>query len=445
MQAVNTLIEIKAIEPKREKLSVLMRMAFLFPVFTGIHAVVDIVISAILLSCAIVYFKKDQFILLFPVFLIYSPVLYLYPGGVSWINVFALLCCLRLILLNKTLDCRASNIILILLLLYAACVYLVYASTYESVILMMGFVGMWHLISEFNRNEELKERMMSIFVFMCISSMIYAVMNGNINMSYDMGSDSGGALDFLGRYSGTQKDPNYMAFFLCAGFAFSLTQQRLRLWHKVVLCVIMFGAISLTGSMTALACSLSTLAFYVLISKKLTGIKRFLLILTSCLLILLIFVFLISEGTGDGFFGVYRIRLGDIMDSAIKGNFSGATSGRTMLQSRYYDYFRSANLFRQIFGGYCVNAYLLKGEPFATIGAAPHNTYLDIMFTCGLFGLALFIIAVLIQLRICGTKYRNEKKPADLRLLLGKIIWLIFACAISVFPSWSYLILLFLL
>jgi O-antigen ligase len=264
-------------------------------------------------------------------------------------------------------------------------------------------------------------------------------------MSYDSRSVSGGTLDFLGRYSGTQEDPNYMAFFLCVGFAFSLTQQKLLLWQKIVLCTIMFGTISLTGSMTALACSLSILTLYVLASRSLTGMKRFLLILTGGILLIFTIAFLVSEGAGNGLFGVYRLRLVEIIDSILKGNLSGATSGRTMLQSRYFDYFRSMDLLRQVFGGFCVNTYLLRGEPFETIGAAPHKTYLDILFTCGIVGVMLFLAAVVNQLRICGKRYRLEKKPADLRLLLSKSIWLIFAYAISVFPSWSYLILLFIM
>ena len=114
------------------------------------------------------------------------------------------------------------------------------------------------------------------------------------------------------------------------------------------------------------------------------------------------------------------------------------TSGRTRLQMAYIQYFFSRNPLRILFGGYQINTQGLDGEPINLILDAPHNTYIDIMMTCGLFGLVLFIYAIMRNLRRYWVLWRNGD-DASLTSLIHTCATALFMFGLSVFPGTNYM------
>jgi O-antigen ligase len=113
------------------------------------------------------------------------------------------------------------------------------------------------------------------------------------------------------------------------------------------------------------------------------------------------------------------------------------------VQGAYLDFWRDQSLVDQMLGGFGVSTFNLSGEPFTLIGLAPHSTLLDVLFTCGLIGLVVFVWLALASGAEAFRKFQREGDEVALAFLVGKVTWLVFAMTLSVFPSWTYLLLLF--
>ncbi len=119
------------------------------------------------------------------------------------------------------------------------------------------------------------------------------------------------------------------------------------------------------------------------------------------------------------------------------------TSGRSDIQGAYLDFFWAQGAAQVMLGGFGVSAFALEGAPFTLIGEAPHDSFIDVLLTCGVVGASVFVILIIVSFVDVLRRYRLRADPVLLSILLGKVAWVMFATSISVFPSWTHLLLLF--
>ncbi|WP_377802181.1 O-antigen ligase family protein [Bacillus benzoevorans] len=423
--------------------ALILILAIICPLFVNQNILIDIGISTILCFAMLYFLTKDKFILLLPIFILYSPRLFLYPGGVSLVNIYAVLFCIRVLIFKINFKSHLSKNLITILFLYGFIVIAYYTSFYDFIILCLGLIAFVTALAEINNsdNEKLKMHFIRIYIFMCFSASFYGLINQNIRVAFD---DSLSSINLMARYSGTQNDPNYMAMFLCIGFCFMLSINMKNKILKCLLVITLFIMISFTGSMTGLLCCLLALYIYIVFNKKISWVKRITILLILFLGMLGFIYFVMNSSSTLSLFKVYSFRIEGVLNALFSNDVSTATSGRSNIQERYLEFYYNQSIFRQLFGGFCINGYTLKGLPFTNIGAAAHSTYIDILMTTGALGFVIFIGAVISSLRYSFRRNRGISDKHGLPILTAKLIWLIFASSISIFPSWTYFIILFL-
>lgn len=429
---------------KLDRDNLLLTLVMFIPILVGNNILIDIFISTILCGAMVYFLRKDKYILLLPIFMLYSPQLFLYPNGLSLINVYALMYVLRLFLFATKIKFRIYKFLLATLFLYSFIVVLYYTSLYNFIILVLGMIALIAALSEINdsRNEDLRLKFLKIYIFMCFSASFYGLLNENIRVNYGETLDS---FNKFARYSGTQNDPNYMAMFLCIGFSFLLGIKIKNNIQKWSLAIGLFIMISFTGSITGLICSLIALFIHVTINKDINKYKKIAIFIVAVFFVYEFIIYLMNQSSDSSLFSMYSLRVNDVIREILNSNFEVATSGRTGIQKLYLNFYFEQNIFRQLFGGYSITSVTLKGLPFSIIGVATHNTYIDILLTTGLFGSSIFFLSVINSFKSSFTKYNMKSDNQIASILIAKLIWLIFATSISTFPSWTYFFVLYLI
>ena len=413
-------------------------LLWLLPVVVLAHGqrpTVDTAIAVVVSVAIVGYLTRVEFVALSGFFVAYSPVLFLYDGGPSLVNVYVLTYVGRLLLGAGRLRAGDGRVGIVVLMAYSAAVLSSYIDVLEWVMVLVSAVALWGVLSELRDPEKADSR--QLFLRMCVYSCLSAVAYGVLN---DRVIETGGTIAGLQRYLGSQGDPNFMAMLLCVCLAFVWGIEAHRLPSKLALAGAMIAGIALTGSLTGLACTVVSLATYAALrTARGTTVSTIILSIAALAIIGGAVVVLANSGLLPE---TLQARLGVASTELTGRDVTNLTSGRSDVQWEYLGFWLDAPLLRQLFGGYAVSGMALVGPPFALIGLATHTSFLDVLFTAGLVGLVVFVAVVVSSGRAALHRFRSEEDQVALAFLVAKVSWVVFALTLSVFPSWTFLLLL---
>ena len=237
--------------------------AIILPIFCGLGDIAATIVSLLELCVLFYYIKSSRFWALSPIFYIYYSQLKI--AGVVFFNIYLGLAALKLIIFDKfTIK---KNIILgvFALVLYSGFVLMSHDELWGGILyLMQSIISLYSLI-KIKEDKEAYQEFKGVLVAICISAMLYGIFFQNIKGVYD---ETEGIIKYSGRYSGTKSDPNYMAFFYCLSFVIVLFKDFNYKILKWLLAAILFIAIAISGSITALAVYMVALLLYVLLAKE---------------------------------------------------------------------------------------------------------------------------------------------------------------------------------
>lgn len=413
-------------------------LLWLLPVVVLAHGQsesLDTAVSLLVGLAILVYWQRVEFVALAGFFVAYSPVLFLYDGGPSMVNVYVLAYLARALLGAGRLAAGDGRVGAAVVVAYAGAVLSAYVDALEWVMILFSAVALWGVLSELRDPTRLRARQqfLRLTVYSCLSAVVYGVVNQRV-------IETGGSIAGLQRYLGSQGDPNFMAMLLCVCLAFVWSIEAHRLPVKLALVGGMITGIALTGSLTGLAVTVISLSVYAAL-RTARGTTLSTVILSIAALAIIGGGVLVLANSGL-LPETLQVRLGVASTEITGRDVTNLTSGRSHVQREYVDYWLNEPVFRQLFGGYAVSGLALVGPPFTVIGLATHNSFLDVLYTCGLIGLIVFVVSVLASGRTALRMYREDADEVALAFLVAKVTWVVFGFTLSVFPSWTFLLLL---
>lgn len=413
-------------------------IAMILPVFTGYGGNLVNIITVIEIVIAVYYINDDTFFLMTPIFIIYYSQLLLIGESVGGFNLFMWLCCFKLCR-QRYVSVKEIRPIagMVVLLLYASFVALLWQGLWNGINTAILSVGITSIAVKIRRSTELKHRFQMVMIAMCLSATLYGVLFVNIKGIYEQ---TNGLVYYTGRYCGTTADPNYMAFFYCVSVVYVMFSQRISSLIKYILVAALFFATAITGSLTALLAIFATFVLYMLWGEKGNLKKRVIAIVLMLSAGVFLYFALFTDTFEIAYLAVFKARIAEKMSFLQSGNLSATTSGRTEYSGEYVHYLFEQNLLRMLLGGYQLNAVGLAGEAYEQIRFAAHNTYIDVLMTCGIVGLCIFIYRILsgIYSGYLLWHCRNDTQGLADAILL--IIMAVFIAGLSCFPSTSYML-----
>lgn len=417
-------------------------IAVILPLFTGYGGNLVNIITMIEIAVSIYYMNDDDFFLLSPVFIIYYSQLLLIGDRIGGFNIYMWLCCIKLFwqryVMKQTIRPIAGMAVL---LLYASLVMLVWQGLWNGINYATISLGIVYVAVSLRNDRELKRRFQTVVVAMCLSAAIYGILFVNIKGIYEQ---TNGLVYYSGRYCGTASDPNYMAFYYCISVVYIVFSKKIGNLLKCVLVAAFFFATAITGSLTALLTILATFVLYLFWGEKGNLKKRAAAIILTLSAGVFLYLALFTDTFEIAYLAVFKARIAEKISFLQSGDLSAVTSGRTEYSGEYIHYLFEQNLLHMLFGGYQLNALGLAGEAYEQIRFAAHNTYVDVLMTCGIVGLGIFIYRILSGIYSGYHLWRlqhNEQGLADAVLLM---IAAIFIAGLSCFPSASYMLFLML-
>ena len=228
-------------------------------------------------------------------------------------------------------------------------------------------------------------------------------------------------------------DPNFSCLILCTGITCIINCKSFSKLIKLVLSLIIIGAIAITLSTTGFVCLCIIFLLSLLLNNTLDKrIRNIVLILLAVLLISNLYLLLPSflhVPTIDSYIsrlsGKYlAYKIGDV------GDF---TTGRSDLSDMYWSFINNQTLLRKLIGG----NYLLQYSYF------PHNTYIDFIIQFGYIGTLFIVIGMLLSLKNkFSYQSHNEYRKCTITL---KILYAIFISTISVYHGTTFAVMIFIL
>lgn len=417
-------------------------VAMLIPFFTGFGQQVANVITVVELLIAIYYFDSKEFFLITPIMCIYYSRLLVYGESLGGYNLFMWLCFIRMIKERYVSRTKLKPIVgLGLLLIYSSFVMVVWLGMWNGLNYAILCCGTVYVALNVRDNEDLKLSFRTVTVAMCLSATAYGIYFVNIKGVYE---NSGELINYTGRYCGTMGDPNYMAFFYCIAAVYIVFEQKINLLKKGFLLCCVFFATAITGSLTALISIFAVLIIYIFLGKERSIWTKITAIIILLSFGIFLYYALFTNVFNIKIFTVFQARISEKMEFATSGQYALATSGRTEYSGEYVEYLLNQNFLRVLFGGYQVNAMGLAGDAYNTIRFAAHNTYVDVVMTCGLVGLTVFVGHLINSIRYKMRLWKRYSIYQELSEAIVLVVAAIFIAGLSCFPSTNYMLFLML-
>lgn len=428
----------KGIENFQLKNRYVLFFAMIIPFFSGYGGFFPNIITVVELMIAVYFINSDDFYLLTPIMCIYFSQLLLIGDRLGGYNLFMWLCAFRMIK-DRFIHKKELRPIcgLMFLLVYSAIVLFVWEGTWAGVNYFLLCLGTVQVALNIRKDSELKRYFKMVLVIMCLSATIYGIVFVNIKGIYEETLD---AIFYTGRYCGTMSDPNYMAFYYCLSVVYIIFSEKLSLLLKSILVVLFFAATALTGSLTALFTMFIVILFYIWFGERGNNRKKIIASVAVIVGVIALYYLLFTDLFDVKLFTVFRLRLEEKLSFLSQKDYTAATSGRTEYSQEYVEYLFDQNIFRILFGGYQINAMGLAGEAFNAIRFAAHNTYIDVLMTCGTVGVGIFVYHFLSNIVV---KYKNwiyKKDNQDLSDIIALVTSAFFLYGLSCFPALSYML-----
>lgn len=417
----------------------LIWMSAFIPLLCGISTSTANLASFLELGILLFLYNYDEYWVITPVMFIFFPQLILVGESISLFNVYCILCVLKLFREVRKIRFKGNMVILIqyLLILYAACINMLWRSAWEGVVLVLQATSLLCILLSIKQRSHLNNDIQNIFIITCINAAIYGVLYKNIVGNFEVTNE---VIQYNVRYSGSSGDPNYMAFYYCIALCYLMYSKRVKPMQVILGTIALFVATALTGSLTALVVILFIIMIRLFAGKD---VKLHIRILVTAVVVILLatFIFYLFTDTFEiPLLETYKNRILERLDFLGQENsLSNITSGRADLQEMYLNYFFQQSILRIMFGGYQINSQGIDSAKALGLGsAATHSTYVDILMTCGLIGFAIFIGSMIFNL----IRYWKNWRLGDdesLVSLIRTIAAMIFIAGISVFPGTNYM------
>jgi hypothetical protein len=259
-----------------------------------------------------------------------------------------------------------------------------------------------------------------VFKMFIISTCI-AIIWGLIHQNFMFGGDQ---LVQMMRFSGTQ-EPNVMALYINISILFLLFLNW-NIKNKIPLFIFLYIGLFLTVSMSGFMVNLIIICLFIIFNRNL---NNFFISYFKYIVIFIFFIFLIVLFKDLPIIGVPLVRLQEKLNYVLQGNFSSATTGRTDLNSIYFDAFKQLNFYQKFIGILTFNNInILTFLGLNKINVS-HNTYIDMLFSFGYLGLIIFNLYIILCL------YFKKKNEYFRCLVVLKIVLLISGFTLSMFES----------
>ena len=272
------------------------------------------------------------------------------------------------------------------------------------------------------KNTDVRKVLFSHYGFSAVLAMFLALIFRSQEMDY---MEINGYVSTYFRFLSTFSDPNYAGFFYTVGMWAVIVLKPYKIkFLNVIVAFLLAVAILLTVSITAIVILILTYFLYLLLEKKENLLKT----LTVSLIVIATAFALIYYATLKGvpYISDLSTRFLIKSDAFLVGDIGSATTNRTNLFERAWDYFSQSNLFSQLFGGTCSTAIVTDGRVII------HNEYLTLLINIG-------IVGTIIYLSYCIKMFFSAVKKHDVFDILKKSIVATYAITLTFFMDFRFI------
>ena len=405
-------------------------------VFAQMDPSLDWAITIAYVASAIRLFRKDDFIVILAILAVFAARLYIYPGGVSLMNVFLLIYVARMLIEREAPSVgflAGISFFLIglqgILVVFPAKGFMTFLNYGTDCALAVS------LVAKLRDPELLKKFMVALMI-----GALGACMYGLVNPYALTVSGDPLQIDGFSRFKGVLSDPNYMGLLLVLGIIGAQMLGRRLMVVRVVCSAILLAFIMQTGSLTALlALALGGLLF--IATQR--GVSKPIAYATGTIALLIgtanwrsIYASLAESGV----FSFLSDRFALVVLQLQNGDYLSLGSGRVGIAQQYLDYFWGQDPFGQVFGGNLVGPFGLGDPVIRALGTTvPHNFQIELLMTIGLLGWSAVSAAAGTAFVKLLAAIRRTDSAALRMLAITKGVLFLYSFSLSVFPTWWFL------
>jgi len=269
-------------------------------------------------------------------------------------------------------------------------------------------------------------RFFKVYIVVCILSFITGMVIHNY-MAYGN----------LSRFMATFEDPNYMGFFCTIGIFAMVTLELFNKKIRLLLTVLLYFVIILSASVSAIIVNVILWVVYFSVVGKMS-IKSGLISIGFILILVVVYQYELNNSELSSI-GQVVTRIEEKIAFAEAGQYAEATTGRTNLMEEHFNFFLMLPAIQKLFGGIPVNtSYVVP-----VLEEAAHNEYIDMLLNVGLIGSAILLIYAIRNLIHYIADYYASYDRKYLCLVMLKFVWMIYACTLTVFLDYRFLLFYF--
>lgn len=338
------------------------------------------------------------------------------------------------IITNKKWTVKPKWIVSIVLILIMTFVPWLLGST-KGTDVFYGLVYIFSIIAQFLKYENEKEYLVgkiTLSVTTIVSLIaVHALITGGVEYT-DVTDLTIARRGILAVGTG---DPNFSCLLLCAGIVSALYCKYIYAWLRIILVILMAGAMIGTVSTTGvLGLAIIALVYSITSVKLSSKIRNIIIIVFGVIWLFQLYMALPAEYHSPGIDN-YIIRMEEKYVAFVKGDYAEATTNRSNLSERYLDYINKEQSFvKTVFGGNPVVPKSFRN------GVISHVTYIDFLLQYGYFGTFLILLYALYKLKKAfDLPVTSQYRRYAISL---KTVYLFFAFSISIYRESSFAMLL---
>ncbi len=380
-------------------------------------------------SCAMLATTKELY-LVFPIMLFYYERFGTFMG-MSVYRYYSLLFLLITLLTVKSLKIKKIQIApLILYALY--CVIVVSPdSIRRCIFLIVDILCVTVLINHFLDEHEKLKHFFKVYVFAALAALVTGIcfpstMGGQWYVDGDI-------VDIV-RYTGTFEDPNYAGFFYMIAIFAMITLHLFNPKTRALIITVFYVFILMTSSITAIVMNIAMWMIYLLFTKK-GGVKT---VIALVLVLAVIFGILayIVENPDNPVFGTLSVRLNEKLEALKSGDVDEATTNRTGLTRKHWEYFKEQTPIKMLIG---FNAASPIKTDLDDSKVVAHNEYVDWLLNVGIIGAVIMLVVLIARTEFFRKQYQKTKDEYSACMYMFKAVWILYAFTLTVFGDYRFM------
>ena len=255
--------------------------------------------------------------------------------------------------------------------------------TEKLAIILILTLWMIYIRCDSHKNEGIYDRFLLAFAFAILFNAMVSLVSRSAASMYES-SDRMGIIGF------GSSDPNIAAMIITVGIAIFMSSNLIKIWLKIVACILLFFSLITTVSISGLiAAVLVVLIFAIIMNKDKKNVSVLLVILLGALIAVYIFPMLgiMGEKNAAGetvnYLEYFQEKLNEKAGNFAGNDIDNATSGRSELTRMNLQFLSEQSALKQLFGGNHVNPLGVN---------VSHNSFADIMLRFGYLGFVVVFI-----------------------------------------------------